>query len=81
MSKKSVIEEPEYHGKGHESTIIYYMLIIPVIYTDLLEAPRFPYQKRFHNKGHLNLVTEVLKSLVQEFSTVPDVTHSKTSYN
>ena len=31
LSKKSVIEEPEYHGKGHESTIIYYMLIIPVI--------------------------------------------------
>ena len=61
LSKKSVIEEPEYHGKGHESTIIYYMLIIPVIYTDLLEAPRFPYQKRFHNKGHLNLAMEVLK--------------------
>ena len=61
LLSKSVIEEPEYHGKGHESTIIYYMLIIPVIYTDLLEAPRFPYQKRFHNKGHLNLATEVLK--------------------
>ena len=28
---KSVIEDPEYHGKGHESTIIYYNLIIPVI--------------------------------------------------
>ena len=31
LLSKSVIEEPEYHGKGHESTIIYYMLIIPVI--------------------------------------------------
>ena len=28
---------------------------------DLLKAPRFPYQKRIHNKGHLNLATEVLK--------------------
>ena len=28
---KSVIEEPEYHGRGHKSTIIYYDLIIPVI--------------------------------------------------
>ena len=31
LSSKSVIEEPEYHGKVHESTIIYYMLVIPVI--------------------------------------------------
>ena len=31
LLSKSVIEEPEYHGKGHESTIIYYGLIIPVI--------------------------------------------------
>ena len=28
---------------------------------DLLKVPRFPYQKRIHNKGQLNLVTEVLK--------------------
>ena len=32
-------------------------------YTDLLKAPRFPYQKRIHNKGHLNLAIEVLKRL------------------
>ena len=31
LLSKSVIEEPEYHGKGYESTIIYYILIIPVI--------------------------------------------------
>ena len=31
LLSKSAIEEPEYHGKGHESTIIYYDLIIPVI--------------------------------------------------
>ena len=30
---------------------------------DLLKAPRFPYQKRIHNKGHLNLAIEVLKRL------------------
>ena len=31
LLSKSVIEEPEYHGKVHESTNIHYMLIIPVI--------------------------------------------------
>ena len=31
MIRKSVIEEPEYHGRGGKSTIIYYDLIIPVI--------------------------------------------------
>ena len=31
LLSKSVIEEPEYHEKGDESTIIYYDLIIPVI--------------------------------------------------
>ena len=30
---------------------------------DLLKDPSFPYQKRLHNKGHLNLATEVLKGL------------------
>ena len=29
---KSVIEKPEYYGRGHKSTIIYYDLIIPVIF-------------------------------------------------
>ena len=31
LLSKSVIEEPECHGKGTESTIMYYMLSIPVI--------------------------------------------------
>ena len=31
LLNKSVIEEPQYHGKGHESTISCYILIIPVI--------------------------------------------------
>ena len=30
MARKSVIEEPEYHGRGDKSTILYYDLIIPV---------------------------------------------------
>ena len=30
LLSKSVIVEPEYQGKGHESTIIYYELIITV---------------------------------------------------
>ena len=31
MARKSATVEPEYHGRGAESTIIYYDLIIPVI--------------------------------------------------
>ena len=31
MTRKSVIEEPEYHGRGGKSTITYYDLIIPGI--------------------------------------------------
>ena len=31
LLSKSVIEQPEYHGKGYDSTIIYYDLIILVI--------------------------------------------------
>ena len=31
LLSKSVIDEPEYHGKGRDSTIIYYDLIILVI--------------------------------------------------
>ena len=30
MARKSVIEEPEYHGRSDKSTIIYYDLIKPV---------------------------------------------------
>ena len=31
MTRKSVIVELEYHGRGDKSTIIYYDLIIPVL--------------------------------------------------
>ena len=31
MARKSAVVEPEYHGRGDKSTIIYYDLIIPVI--------------------------------------------------
>ena len=55
MARKNVGKEPEYHRRSDNSTIIYYYLIIPVIL------------QRSHNKGHLNLETEVLKVLVQEF--------------
>ena len=33
MARKSVIEEPEYHGRGEKSTKIYYNLIIPVSFS------------------------------------------------
>ena len=61
MARKSVIDKPEYHGRGDKRTITFCGLIISVILTELFEAPRFPYQKRFHNKGYLNLATKVLK--------------------
>ena len=62
LLSKSVIEEPEYHGKGHErSIIIYYMLIIPVILHRSVGGSKVSLSERFHNKGHFNLVTEVLK--------------------
>ena len=38
MARKSVIEEPEYHGRGDKSTITYYDLIIPVIKSILHRA-------------------------------------------
>ena len=46
-------------------------------YTDLLKAPRFPYQKRIHKKGHLNLATEVLKCLSSGVFNSLCVTHNK----
>ena len=46
---------------------------------DLLKAPRFPYQKRkrIHNKGHLNLATEVLKGFSPVVFNRLCVTHNK----
>ena len=62
LLSKSVIEEPKYHGRGHKNTIIYNDLIITVIFMQSCwRAPRFPFEKRFHSKGHLNLAAVVLK--------------------
>ena len=47
----------------------------------MLKAPRFPYQKRLHNKGHLNLATEVLKGSGPGVFNRFCVTHSKSSNN
>ena len=44
---------------------------------DLLKAPRFPYQKRIHNKGHLNLAIEVLKGFSSGVFRSLCVTHNK----
>ena len=44
---------------------------------DLLKAPRFPYQKRIQNKGHLNLATEVLKGFSPGVFNRLCVTHNK----
>ena len=44
---------------------------------DLLKVPRFPYQKRIHNKGHLDLATEVLKGFSLGVFNRLYVTHNK----
>ena len=40
MARKSVIQEPKYHGKGNKSTITYYDLIIPVILHKAVEGSK-----------------------------------------
>ena len=44
---------------------------------DLLKTPRFPCQKRIHNKGHLNLTTKVLKGFSPGVFNRLCVTHNK----
>ena len=44
---------------------------------DLLKVPRFPYQKRIHNKGRLNLATKVLKGFSPGIFNRLYVTHNK----
>ena len=44
---------------------------------DLLKAPRFPYQKRIHNKEHLNLATEILKGFSSSVFNRVCVTHNE----
>ena len=44
---------------------------------DLLKAPRFTYQKRIHNKGHVNLTTEVMKGFSPGVINRLCVTHKK----
>ena len=50
-------------------------------YMDLLKVPRFPYQKRFHNKGYLNLATETLTGFSLYAFNRLCVTHEKSSNN
>ena len=44
---------------------------------DLLKVPRFLYQKRIHNKGNLNLATEVLKGFSPGIFNRLYATHNK----
>ena len=48
---------------------------------DLFKAPWFPYKKRSHNKGQLNLATEVLKGFSRGVFNNLCVTHRKSSIN
>ena len=43
----------------------------------LLKALRFPYQKRIHNKGHLNLTAEILRGFILGVFNRLCVTHNK----
>ena len=45
MARKSVIEEPEYHGRGDKSTITYYDLIIPRILHRAVGGSKVPLSK------------------------------------
>ena len=40
MARKSVTEEPEYHGRGDKSIITYYDLISPVILHRAVGGPK-----------------------------------------
>ena len=44
---------------------------------DLLKAPRFPNQKRIHNKEHLSLATEILKGFSPGIFNSLGVNHNK----
>ena len=44
---------------------------------DLFKVPRSPYQKRVHNKGHLNLATEVPMGFSAGVFNKLYVTHNK----
>ena len=50
-------------------------------YMDLLKVSSFPYQRRFHNKGHLISATEVPKGFTSCVFNRLCVTHSKNNKN
>ena len=75
MTRKSVIEEPEYHGRGDKSTITYYDLIIPVILHRAVGGPKISLSKKIAQLKTPQFDNRVSEGfLVQEFLTVPDVT-------
>ena len=63
LLSKSVIGEPEYHGKGHESTMIYYELIFPVTLHRSVGGSKVSLSEKIPQlrRGHHDLATEVLK--------------------
>ena len=44
-----------------------------------VENSRFPYKKRFHNKGSINLAKQVLKGFSPGVFNILCVTHSKSN--
>ena len=53
MARKSVIKEPEYHGRGDKSTITYYDLIIPVILHRAVGGPKLSLSDKIPQKRAL----------------------------
>ena len=79
MTRKDVKEESDFNRRGDMSIIVWFGNFSENCY--LLKAPRFPYKKRLQNKGHINLVTEVLKGFSPSVFNRLCVTHSKSSKN
>ena len=50
-------------------------------YIDLIKILKSHYHKRFYNKGHLNLATEILKGINPGVSAASHVTHQKSNIN
>lgn len=48
---------------------------------DMLKITKFPFQKRFHNKQHINLPTEFLKGSSTGVSNIFSATHGKSNKN
>ena len=78
-ARKKIKEDSDYLRRGHNSIIIVWQF--QWRYVDLLKILKFPCKKRLHNKRHINLATEALKSFCPDVFNRLCVTHNKSSNN